>query len=158
MAEWMLDDVNDAAPDAGERALCPDGTHAFEIKDATEGPHKWKEGEFLMLRLSDTGRRYGLVFCDIPKDKRGAALADSLAKAVGCAAFGRKVAIDPGELVGQSVLAEVYQSVSAKNGKTYVNVRKFSSLPVEAGAVETATAKPKRSAAAPAIGGDDIPF
>ena len=158
MAEWILDDVPEAAQETGERALCPDGTHAFRIQEATEGPHKWKEGEFLMLRLSDTGRRFGLVFCDIPKDKRGAALAASLAKAVGGAAFGRKVALDPGELVGQSVLAKVFQSVSQKTGKTRVNVSEFAALPVEAGQVETATAKPTRPAAAPAIGDDDIPF
>jgi len=158
MAEWMLDD-EPTAPDAAERTLVPEGTHAFEIKDATEGPHKFKDGDYLMLRLSDTGRKFGLVFCDIPTDKRGASLAASLAKAVGGAAFGKKVALDPAELVGQRLLAEIYHSVSQKNGKTYVNVRKFAALPVEAGAVETATAQPGRSRPAkPAAGEDEIPF
>ena len=80
--DWMMDEMPEE-PARVERELVPEGEHAFEIRSVTEGPHKFKEGEFLMLRLSALNGSYQFVFLDIPKGAKGARLAASLAKALG---------------------------------------------------------------------------
>ncbi len=154
MAEWMLDDVTSGQETAQARDMVPEGEHVFEVVKATEGPHKFREGEFLSLRLSDAGKKWALVFADIPKDKRGAPLAASLAKALGLGGFGSKVVIDPAELEGRQVIAEIYHTVS-KAGRTYANVRRFSAVEQAAPA---AARTPKQKADKAATATDDIPF
>ena len=143
MADWMIDELP-TEPEKRERELVPEGEHAFEIKTAEQGPHKFKEGEFLMLRLSASNGSYQFVFCDIPFGSAGVRLAKSLADALGEQATG-KISLNPGDLVGRSVRAVIYHRVG-NSGKTYVNVSEFKPPKVAA----------KKPAAVAAK--DDIPF
>jgi hypothetical protein len=154
MAEWMIEEETfpQEMPKT-ERELVPEGEHGFEIKSATEGPHKFKEGEFLMLRLSALNGSYSFVFCDIEKSAKGARLASSLSAALGGPAAGR-LSLVAEELEGREVRARVYHQVG-KNGRTYVNVGEF--LPAKTAAAKPATAKKVDRAAAVAAP-DDIPF
>lgn len=151
----MVDEIVEAKPAAGQREICPPGERVFVIRSATEGAHKWKEGEWLMLRLGDAEGRFQMVFCDIPKDKSGAAAAAGLAKALGLAAFGSKVVLDPEELEGREVVAEIYHR-EKKTGGVWVNVGKFS--PVMETKAKPANRTPKQKADAAAASTDDIPF
>lgn len=151
----MTDEPVEAKPAAGQREICPPGERVFVIRSATEGAHKWKDGEWLMLRLGDAEGRFQMVFCDIPKDKSGAAAAAGLAKALGLGAFGAKVVLDPEELEGREVVAEIYHR-EKKTGGVYVNVGKFS--PVMETKAKPANRTPKQKADAAAASTDDIPF
>lgn len=151
--DWMMDEMPEE-PARVERELVPEGEHAFEIRSATEGPHKFKEGEFLMLRLSALNGSYQFVFLDIPKGAKGARLAASLAKALGLDVDG-KISLSPEDLQGKTVRATIWHKV-ADSGRTFVNVEKFSA---DATAAEAPARKPavKKTAAAVAAP-DDIPF
>jgi hypothetical protein len=146
MADWMIDDMPEE-PAKTERELVPEGEHTFEIKSATQGPHKFKEGEFLMLRLSATNGSYQFVFVDIPFGPTGVRLAKSLSDALGEAATG-KISLDPEALAGREVRAVIYHRTGS-NGRTYVNVSEFK--PPKA-----ATKAAKKAATVAAQ--DDIPF
>jgi hypothetical protein len=150
--DWALDDFAETEAKT-EREIVPEGEHAFEIRSATEGPHKYREGEFLSLRLSALNGSHQFVFCDIPKGKQGARLAASLAKALGLEAGG-SVSIDPTEIQGRTVRATIWHKVAA-SGRTYVNVEKFSpDVPAEPPARKAKKVDAAPAAAAP----DDIPF
>lgn len=156
MAEWeMTDEIVETKPAAGQREICPPGERVFVIRSATEGAHKWKPGDWLMLRLGDAEGRFQMVFCDIPKDKSGAAAAAGLAKALGLGAFGAKVVLDPEELEGREVVAEIYHRPK-KTGGVWVNVGKFS--PVMETKAKPANRTPLQKADAAAVSTDDIPF
>lgn len=158
MAEWeMTDEIVEARPAAGQREICPPGERVFVIRSAVEGPHKWKDGEWLMLRLGDAEGRFSMVFCDIPKDYTGAAAAAELAKALGMAAFGGKIRLDPAELEGREVVADIYHRANTKTGKVYVNVREFKPV-METDKPAPAKRTPKQKADAAATATDDIPF
>jgi hypothetical protein len=146
MADWMIDDMPEE-PAKTERELVPEGEHSFEIKSATQGPHKFKEGEFLMLRLSATNGSYQFVFCDIPFGASGVRLAKGLAEALGEAATG-KISLDPEALAGREVRAVIYHRTGS-NGRTYVNVSEFK---------PTKTAVKAAKKAATVAAQDDIPF
>lgn len=150
--DWMTDELPEE-PAKTERELVPEGEHAFEIKAASQGPHKWKEGEFLMLRLSPLNGSYQFVFCDIPFGSAGVRLAKSLSDALGEAATG-KVSLNPDELVGREVRASVYHRIG-KTGKTFVNVSEFRK-PKAAAKAEPQAKRADRAAAVAAP--DDIPF
>jgi len=141
----------------GERELVPDGQHEFEIRSAVEGRHKWREGDYLMLQLSAVGKRYSLVFCDIEKGRNGKALAGTLAQALSVDATG-KVRLAPEDIEGRRVWAETYQKVG-KNGKTYVNVRRFvPAAPPAAPPDKPKPARPAKAATKIEYPNDDIPF
>ena len=142
--DWMMDELPEE-PAKTERELVPEGEHTFEIKSATQGPHKFKEGEFLMLRLSATNGSYQFVFCDIPFGASGVRLAKGLADALGEAATG-KISLDPEALAGREVRAVIYHRTGS-NGRPYVNVSEFKPS-------KTKPAKPAKVVAA----ADDIPF
>lgn len=144
MAEWMMDDLPEE-PAKTDREMVPEGEHGFEIKSASQGAHKFKQGEFLMLRLSALNGSYSFVFCDIPFGKEGVRLAKSLADALGEPATG-KLSLDPDAITGREVRAVIYHRV-ANSGKTYVNVSEFKPP-------KTKPAKPAKVVAA----ADDIPF
>lgn len=157
MAEWdMVDEIEQPKPAAGSREICPPGERVFVIRSATEGAHKWKDGEWLMLRLGDAEGRFQMVFCDIPKDKSGAAAAAGLAKALGLGAFGSKVVLDPEDLEGREVVAEIYHR-QKKTGGVFVNVRRFSAV-METDKPAPPKRTPKQKADAAAVNTDDIPF
>jgi len=156
MAEWdMTDEIVETKPSAGQREVCPPGERVFVIRSATEGAHKFKPGDWLMLHLGDAEGIYQMVFCDIPKDKSGAAAAAGLAKALGLGPFGSKVVLDPEELKGREVVAEIYHRPK-KVGGVWVNVGKFS--PVMETKAKPANRTPKQKADAAAASTDDIPF
>jgi len=142
--DWMMDELPEE-PAKTERELVPEGEHAFEIKSATQGPHSFKKGEFLMLRLSALNGSYQLVFADIPFGPNGVRLAKSLADALGEPATG-KVSLDPDAITGREVRAVIYHRV-ANSGKTYANVSEFKQPKAK-------PAKPAKVVAA----ADDIPF
>jgi hypothetical protein len=149
--DWTMHDQ--AESPVADRELVPEGEHLFEIRSASEGKHKFKEGDFLMLRLAAASGAYQFLFCDIPAGPAGAKLARSLADALGDQG-GPNVSISASALEGRQVRAEVYHRISA-NGKTYVNVSRFVAAepltkPVKVRNKADATAR----AAAP----DDIPF
>jgi hypothetical protein len=151
MADWSMETMPED-PTRKERELVPEGDHDFEIRAASEGPHKFKEGEFLMLRLSPVNGSYSFVFVDIPFGSAGASLARSLAEALGEEAGG-KVSLDPTALEGREVRAEIYHRTSA-NGRTYANVSRF----VKPKAAKKAAAPKAVDKAAAASAPDDIPF
>ena len=151
--DWMMDEMPEEMPARVERELVPEGDHAFEIRSVTEGPHKFKEGEFLMLRLSALNGSYQFVFLDIPKGAKGARLAASLAKALGLD-VGGKISLSPEDLEGKTVRATIWHKVA--DTRTFVNVEKFSAdkTAAEAPARKPAAKKTAAAVAAP----DDIPF
>ena len=151
MADWTMSELPEE-PSKVERELVPEGEHGFEIRAAEEGPHKFKEGQFLKLRLSAMNGSYQFVFCDIPFGPTGVRLAYSLADALGETSSG-KISLDPTTLAGREVSAVIYHNVG-KNGRTYVNVSEFKPLKL---AGKPAAAKPAKKAAAVAAP-DDIPF
>jgi hypothetical protein len=148
--DWTLDSQDQVV---GEFELVPEGTHTFAIRSASEGKHKFKDGEFLMLRLAATSGSYQFIFADIPAGPPGAKLARSLAEALGDG-VGPTVTISPSAIEGREVQAEVYHRISA-SGKTYVNVSKF--LPARS-LTNSVKGRNKADAAARAAAPDDIPF
>ena len=158
--DWNVNDEITNTPDRHAGGLCPEGEHTFRIHKATQGGHRFKEGQFLMLQLADEAKEYSLVFCDIAAGSGGAPMATSLAQAISGAAFGGKVSLDPEELVGQRVKAEIYQFIANKSGRTYAAVRRFLPAdPVVETAEATAKAPAKRTADQKIAGDrDEIPF
>lgn len=157
--DWDVFEI-DAAP-AQERGLVPEGRHQFTIKAASEGPHKFLEGEFLMLRLAPEERGWGLVFCDIGNRARDAALAASLAAAIGRPSKGR-ISLVPADLEGQAVAA-VIRHVAKRDGTTRAEVASFepagaAAVPAEAPPARRRTATQKLDVEVRGGSSDDIPF
>jgi len=133
----------------------PEGIHEFGIQQVLE------DAQRLEVRLVHDDRRYGWVFCKLPKDKGWAKkLVGQLAGALAIGAD-EWASSEAGDLVGRRVRAEI---VHRQGDRLWVNVVKF--LPIEQLADEAAvvakrparTPAAKVKAASPAIGSDDIPF
>ena len=158
--DWNVNDEITNTPDRHAGGLCPEGQRTFRIHKASQGPHKYKEGEFLMLTLADEAKEYGLVWCDIAAGSGGAAMATMLAQAIGGAAFGGKVSLDPADLVGQRVIAEIYHYTVQKTGAVKAYVRKFLAADPVVETAEETSRSPARRTADQRIAGDpnDVPF
>ena len=156
MVDFPFDDIEIAQEtSAPERLDVPEGTHEFRIEQVLE------DAQRLEVRLVHDDRRFGWVFCKLPKDKGWAKkLVGQLA---GALAIGPEewASSEAGDLVGRRVRAEI---VHRQTDRLWVNVVKF--LPIEELAEEAAVVakKPARTpaakvkAASPSIGSDDIPF
>jgi hypothetical protein len=156
MVNFPFDDIEfTAEPARPERVEVPEGVHEFRIEQVLEDDQR------LEVRLVHDDRRYGWVFCKLPKDKGWAKrLVGQLA---GALAIGPDdwASSEAGDLVGRRVRADI---VHRQGDRLWVNVDKF--LPIEQLADEAAvvakrparTPAAKVKAASPAIGSDDIPF
>lgn len=146
------------------RELVPDGTHAFIIREASEGPHKFPDnypGDFLNLTLATKTGNYGFVWVSLGTGDKDQAVAASLAAALGMSADEWADA-EPEDLAARSVRATTRQ-VTSKMGRTRVYVNQF--LPIEEELAKKPAARtPLQKAKAHAeqaggeAGGDDIPF
>jgi hypothetical protein len=144
------------------RELVPDGTHAFIIREASEGPHKFPEtypGDFLSLTLATKNGNYGFVWVSLGTGDKDQAVAASLATALGMSADEWADA-EPGDLAARSVRATTRQ-VTSKMGRTRVYVNQF--LPIEEETAKKPAARtPAQKVAAAkgeeAGGADEIPF
>lgn len=158
--DWPIDDdwkdENPAAQTREERELVPEGEHEFRIRQVIPS------GERLEIRLEHEDRRYGWVFCKLPKGQQWAGrIVASLARACGMSAEEWKAA-DPGDLAGRLVRAEIYHK-AGKTGGTFVNVSRFAPqgpATVERAVAPPAQRAPVRRTAAQKIEtpSDDIPF
>lgn len=145
----FMEEERPAPAQTRDREMVPEDTHDFTIERASE------EGDDLKLALRHADDRYAWVWANTPTTKDwGKRILSSLAKALGLSPA-QWNALEVGELVGRQVRAEIYHKIG-NSGRTFVNVRKF--LASGAAPAPAAKAKPKRPAAAPAIGDDDIPF
>lgn len=143
-----------AAPATTERELLPEGTHELLIKDV-------RLGEQLEVRLAHEDRRYGWVFCRLPKGASWAkAIGRSLVTALGMDDAQWRAA-ELSDIADRLVQAELYHKLG-RDGRTWVNVRRF--LPVEKPAAPAPVKKsPPRTAGEKAMktameSSDDIPF
>lgn len=173
-AWWDIDatsatETGDSRPP--DRELLEEGEHRLQIKAVTDGDAR------LEISLAPTDRRFGWVFCKLPKGAGWAArIAKSLAAALRISPAAWPAAVRDGDLIDRWVIARVYQRVDS-SGKTWVNVAEFKPTPElvaadEAPKVETAAVAPKveRAVAPPArrtptkkadaanADTDDIPF
>jgi hypothetical protein len=171
-AWWDVDaepaPVNESAPPT--RELVPEGEHSFKIKQVIDSADR------LEVRLVHDDRRYGWVFCKLPKSAGWAKrIAAGLAAALGVTAAEWPELVRSGDMAGRRVRARVYHKAGNQGG-TFVNVGEFLAADaeqlaaVEAPKVERAVAPPARRApvtrptrtqAADAASGapdDDIPF
>lgn len=139
-----------------ERELVPEGRHKFKIERAGE------TDTGLSLTLAHADKRFGWVWPSLPKGADWAkAIVATLLRSLGLtpADWGK---MDPGDLVGRMVEAEVYHRIG-NTGKTFVNVRKFHATETPAAPAEEKPA-PKRTQAAKAHAeitegrSDAIPF
>lgn len=155
--DFTIDDSQQQTS-AADREITPAGTHEMTIRHAEEGPNEYKitdtnpDGMCLKLRLSTTSGNYRFVFDDIPKHLGWRA--KQLADAVGLAADGSKVSLDPASLVGATLTVEVSHYTS-KTGKVSAVVKKYVAASKPAAAPYS---KPRVSSAKLPIPGDDIPF
>jgi hypothetical protein len=158
MSDWF-DDVDfppqatEAALPPGEREQVPEGEHAMEIRKVIDHEDK------LEIRLAHAERRYGWVFCRLPKAADWAKrIAHELRVALEIPKGGLVAAIEAGDLEGKTVIARIYHRATDRG--TFVNVGGFK------GAVqppEPATKKPRGEAAKSLASfkeavSDDIPF
>jgi len=142
--------------------LVPDGTHAFIICEASEGPHKFPDnypGDFLNLKLATKNGNYGFVWLSLGTGDKDQAVAASLATALGMSAEEWADA-EPEDLAARSVRATTRQ-VTSKTGRTRVYVNQF--LPIEEETVRKPGARTpaQKVAAAKGVkagGEDDVPF
>ena len=160
--DWDVFPTLDAASADQERSLLPAGRHTLTVKSATEGPHRFLDGEFLMMRLAPAEPGYGLVFCDIGGGRRDVALAASLSEAIGGPASGR-VSITPKLVDGKTVDAEIIHA-TGKDGTVRPRVAMFYAPradepePQADKPARRRTATQKVDAETRAAGPDDIPF
>jgi hypothetical protein len=136
-----------------EREPLQDGRHELQIMRVQQEPGR------LVVALAHENDRWAWVWFKPPHDAGWAKpIVASLATACGMSRS-QWLAIDPGDLVGRRVAAEVYQKVGS-NGLTYVNVSKF----YEAAPIEPVRKSPPRTAGEKAMKAamesaqDDIPF
>jgi hypothetical protein len=121
--DWDVFPSLDHAPVGAERSLLPAGRQRLTVKSATEGPHRFLDGDFLMMRLAPAEPGYGLVFCDIGQGPRDARLAGSLSQAIGGEASGR-VSLLAADLEGKQVDAEIVHA-TGKDGTVRPRVAMF---------------------------------
>jgi hypothetical protein len=154
--DWGNDDIAEEPKpaEAAERELVPEGLHDFRIKEVLEDDAR------VELRLVHDDKRFGWVFCRLPKDADWARrIASSLRKSLGIAADDW-AAMQAGDLAGRRVAAEIYHRIG-KTGGTFVNVRKFVAVEraePKPAAARSQTAKAAAAFKAAATSGDDIPF
>lgn len=156
--DWGRDDIDDepqASASATERELVPEGLHDFRIREVLEDDAR------VELRLVHDDKRFGWVFCKLPKDADWAKrIASGLRKSLGITAEDWAT-MQAGDLAGRRVAAEIYHKVG-KTGSTWANVRKFVAVErPEPPAEAPPRSKPAKAAAAfkaSATSGDDIPF
>lgn len=155
--EWGRDDIAEdpqAAAPATERELVPEGTHDFRIKEVLEDDAR------VELRLVHDDRRFGWVFCKLPKDADWAKrIASTLRRALEITPEDWAT-MQAGDLVGRRVAAEIYHKLG-KTGTTWVNVRKFVAVERAEPKPAAARSKPAKAATAfkaSATSPDDIPF
>jgi hypothetical protein len=156
--DWF-DDVDfppqatEAALPPGEREQVPEGEHAMEIKKVID------TDERLEVRLAHAERRFGWVFCRLPKSADWAKrIAHELRVALEIPKGGLVAAIEAGDLEGKTVIARIYHRATDRG--TFVNVGGFK------GAVQPPepAAKKPRGEAAKSLAAfkenvtDDIPF
>jgi hypothetical protein len=140
--DWF-DDVDfppqpaEAAPPPGEREQVPEGEHAMEIRKVIDHDDK------LEIRLAHGERRYGWVFCRLPKSADWAKrIANELRVSLSIPKGGLMAAIEAGDLEGKTVIARIYHRATDRG--TFVNVGGFK------GAVqppEPAAKKPQKTKA-----------
>ena len=153
--DWGNDDYREEPQaETVERELVPEGAHDFRIKEVLEDDTR------VELRLVHDDKRFGWVFCKLPKDADWAKrIGSSLRKALDITPEDW-ASMQAGDLAGRRVAAEIYHKVG-RTGATFVNVRKF--LAVERpdpkpAAARSQTAKAAAAFKAAATSGDDIPF
>jgi len=141
-----------------ERDIVPAGMHEMTIRHAEEGPNEYKvtdvnpDGMCLKLRLATSSGNYKFVFDDIPKHLGWRA--KQLADAIGLAAAGGKISLDPGSLVGCTVTVEI-SHYTAKSGKVSAVVKRYVQ------ATPKSSPKPKassRTAPPKEVAASDVPF
>lgn len=155
--DWGRDDIADepqAAAPATERELVPEGLHDFRIREVLEDDAR------VELRLVHDDRRFGWVFCKLPKDADWAKrIASSLRTSLGISPEDWAT-MQAGDLAGRRVAAEIYHKLG-KTGATWVNVRKFVAVERAEPKPAAARSQPAKAAAAfkaSASSPDDIPF
>jgi hypothetical protein len=145
-----------------ERDIVPVGTHQMEIKAAEEGTSEWKicdenpQGNVLKLRLSKVGGNYQFVWADIPQHLGW--LARQLAEACGGGVAGGTVSLNPDDLVGRVIDAEI-SHYTKKSGEIKAVVKKY--LPAKPSAASKPKAAAPRTQAAKVtadLDPDHIPF
>jgi len=158
MSDWF-DDVDfppqpaEAAPPPGEREQVPEGEHAMEIKKVID------HGDKLEIRLAHAERRYGWVFCRLPKAADWAKrIAHELRVALSIPKGELMAAIEAGDLEGKTVVARVYHRATDRG--TFVNVGGFKPAiqPAEPAAKKPRGEAAKSLAAFKENVTDDIPF
>ena len=158
MSDWF-DDVDfppqatEAALPPGEREQVPEGEHAMEIKKVID------TDERLEVRLAHAERRYGWVFCRLPKSADWAKrIAHELRVALEIPKGGLVAAIEAGDLEGKTVIARIYHRATDRG--TFVNVGGFKAAiqPVEPAAKKPRGEAAKSLAAFKENVTDDIPF
>ncbi len=123
MDDWGFDDIDQVAatpePQAtGTREMVPEGRHGLKIERAGE------DDASLKITLAHPDKRLGWVWDTMPKGNGIAkARLASLLRALGVQLDDWR-RMDPGDLVGRHVEAEIYHKVGTKGG-TFVNVRKY---------------------------------
>jgi len=156
--EWFDDvDFPPQSKDSGlapaEREQVPEGEHAMKIMKVIDSDER------LQVRLAHGDRRYGWVFCRLPKGADWAKrIAHELRVALSIPKGGLMAAVEAGDLEGQTVVVRVYHRATDRG--TFVNVGGFKpAVP----AAEPALKKPRGSAARAHAtfkenSPDDIPF
>ena len=136
-----------------EREPMTDGRYELQIMRVQQEPGR------LVVALAHEDDRWAWVWFKPPHDAGWAKpIVASLANACGLSKA-QWLALDPGDLVGRRVAAEVYQKVGG-NGVTWVNVSKFhEAAPMEpVKKPQPRTAGEKAMKAAMETTHDDIPF
>ena len=150
----FADEQPKAKADTHERVDVPEGEHELQIKQILESD------EQLEVRLVHPDRRYGWVFCNLPKAETWAKIrGKELGRALGM--NGQEwLGCEVGDLVGRRVRAEIKHRVD-DNGRRWVNVWKF----MEAAPAPQPAPEPKpratpaqRIAETANFDADDIPF
>ena len=139
MDDWGFDDIEQVAatpePQAtGTREMVPEGRHGLKIERAGE------DDASLKITLAHPDKRLGWVWDTMPKGNGIAkARLASLLRALGVQLDDWR-RMDPGDLVGRHVEAEIYHKVGTKGG-TFVNVRKYYEPEAAAPAAKPAAAR-----------------
>lgn len=150
----FIDEQPKAKAEPQERLDVPEGEHELQIKQVLESDDK------LEVRLVHPDRRYGWVFCNLPKQEQWAQIrAVELGRALG---MNREqwLACELGDLVGRRVRAEIRHKVG-NTGRLYVNVWAFSEAGPEPEPPPETKPRPttaQRIAETAQFEKDDIPF
>jgi hypothetical protein len=159
MDDWGFEDFDQVAatPEpqaAGGRELVPEGRHGFRVERAGE------DDTSLKVTLAHPDKRMGWVWDTMPKGNGIAkARLASLLRALGVQLDDWR-RMDPGDLIGRHVEAEIYHKVGSKGG-TFVNVRKYYEAEPAPAAAKPAAARSQAAKAHKATtegNADAIPF